>query len=299
LIEKNGDEFIVRFVDIKFSHATYPNLVSIKFLATVALTIDSQVHTKTIESLPSRKFVCLSNQGSQWKEGYGMWMKEKIFQNTHKEVSLPRLFNHFQNYYLDATKQSPNYPNRPLELSEFTFILNSSFQENLETMRDADWSLFWDWIGPALKKIRFQKHLAPMFEEGFLACFVTEEEARSILNDKEPGTFLIRLSEWSIGGFVISYRHSVIGVRHYLVQPEDIDRQTNFVDFLRQSRLFLYILQLHTFTGGIKFWTTCDKDKALQKFYKKRKRQHLDTGHSTCQLLNNEDISLPHDLQSL
>jgi len=152
LIEKNGDEFIVRFVDIKFSHATYPNLVSIKFLATVALTIDSQVHTKTIESLPSRKFVCLSNQGSQWKEGYGMWMKEKIFQNTHKEVSLPRLFNHFQNYYLDATKQSPNYPNRPLELSEFTFILNSSLQENLETMRDADWSLFCDWIGPALKK---------------------------------------------------------------------------------------------------------------------------------------------------
>jgi hypothetical protein len=144
-----------------------------------------------------------------------------------------------------------------------------------------EFQVFWDWIGPGLKKIRYQKYLLWMFENGFvppeyknsriryLAAFVTSAEATSQLKSQSPGTFLIRLSERMNGELVISYSHSS-GVRHYLIQPDDTaDKKKTLIDFLGQNGLFTSLLQLTTQQTGKQTWTVHDKDAVLQKFYKK------------------------------
>lgn len=123
-------------------------------------------------------------------------------------------------------------------------------------MDQKEFQVFWDWIGPGLKRVRYQKHLLWLFENGFafclwliwhgryLACFVTGSEATTQLKNEIPGTFIVRFSERLSGEFVISYAHAS-GVRHYLVQPGDIsDKKRTFVDFLGQSSHFVYILQV-------------------------------------------------------
>lgn len=114
----------------------------------------------------------------------------------------------------------------------------------------------WDWIGPSIKKIRYQKHMSWMFEQGydyltiwsndrFLPCFVTRQEATDQLQSEPIGTFLIRLSERLDGEFVVSYNHPTGGIRHYLIQPDDIsDKKRTLVDFLGQNKMFVHILQV-------------------------------------------------------
>jgi hypothetical protein len=78
----------------------------------------------------------------------------------------------------------------------------------------------------------------------FLACFVTRHEAQETLQREPVGSFIIRLSERLDGEFVVSYHHHS-GVRHYLIQPEDIaDKKKTLVDFLGQNKMFVYILQV-------------------------------------------------------
>lgn len=115
---------------------------------------------------------------------------------------------------------------------------------NKGTIDQKEFQLFWDWIGPGLKRVRYQKHLLWLFENGYLACFVTGSEATAQLKNEIPGTFIVRFSERLSGEFVISYAHAS-GVRHYLVQPGDIsDKKRTFVDFLGQKAHFVYILQV-------------------------------------------------------
>lgn len=94
------------------------------------------------------------------------------------------------------------------------------------------------------------------------------------------GTFIIRLSERLDGEFVVSYNHQTGGVRHYLIQPDDIsDKKRTLVDFLGQNKMFVHILQVSVrmkpidsqmaiVPGGI-VWQKHDKDKILEKHYKR------------------------------
>lgn len=74
-------------------------------------------------------------------------------------------------------------------------------------MTIAEFQGFWNWIGAGLKRIRYQKHLLWMFDQGytfqscvssksrFLPAFVSGSSATQQLSLEPPGTFLIRLSE--------------------------------------------------------------------------------------------------------
>lgn len=161
-------------------------------------------------------------------------------------------------------------------------ILSDLLGSEKGTLSPKEFQTFWDWIGPGLKKIRYQKHLLWMFENGFvafhflpltlgryLATFVTSAEAEEQLKNLSPGAFLIRLSERLNGELVISYSHQS-GVRHYLIQPDDTaDKKKTLIDFLGQNGLFTQLLQLTTTGQGKKVWSLHGKDQVLQKFYKK------------------------------
>jgi hypothetical protein len=41
----------------------------------------------------------------------------------------------------------------------------------MNAMTEQNFAFFWDWIGPGFKKIRYQKHLLWMFENGYAYFF--------------------------------------------------------------------------------------------------------------------------------
>jgi hypothetical protein len=130
LFKENG---MVTFSDLKFSSGlqrmgashhsgTFPNLIRLKFRASVTVTIGNNKLTKTIESPQSKPFISMTNTGSQWKDAAGTWLKEDCFGDSY-EVSLPWYWNYFQKHFLVATKQDPQSAKRCLTLRDFAFII--------------------------------------------------------------------------------------------------------------------------------------------------------------------------------
>jgi len=282
------------FSDLKFSSGTFPSLVRLRFRVTIELVTEGQNVMKTIESAATKPFISMTNTGSQWKDAAGTWLKEECFQDTY-DVSIARVWNFFQKHYLQCTKQELNHIKRPLFMKDFEYLLRAKFKQGCEknSMNQKEFQRFWDWIGPGLKKIRYQKHLLLLFEAGYLATFVTREEANEQLKDETVGTFLIRLSERIDGELIISYTHAS-GVRHYLIQPDDTaDKKKTIIDFLGQNNLFVYILQLCTQPSGKRVWYKHNKETVLQKYYKKpTKAPSTKTNNAE---LNPYDIRLPAD----
>jgi len=281
------------FSDLKFSSGTFPSLVKLRFRVTIELVCDGQNVMKTIESVSTRPFISMTNTGSQWKDAAGTWLKEECFQDAY-DVSIARVWNFFQKHYLQCTKQELNNIKRPLFMRDFEYLLRAKFRQGCEkgSMNQKEFQRFWDWIGPGLKKIRYQKHMLLLFEAGYLATFVTREEANEQLKGETLGTFLIRLSERIDGEFVISYNHPS-GVRHYLIQPDDTaDKKKTLIDFLGQNTLFVYILQLSTQPSGKRVWYKHNKETVLQKYYKKQIKSSIVKPPSE---LNPYDVRLAAD----
>ncbi|XP_053472740.1 signal transducer and activator of transcription 1a isoform X2 [Ictalurus furcatus] len=59
---------------------------------------------------------------------------------------------------------------------------------------------FWLWIEGILDLIK--RHLLSLWDEGCIMGFVTKERTKSLLNDKAPGTFLLRFSESNRDGAI-------------------------------------------------------------------------------------------------
>ncbi|KAM9305265.1 LOW QUALITY PROTEIN: signal transducer and activator of transcription 1-alpha/beta [Gastrophryne carolinensis] len=59
---------------------------------------------------------------------------------------------------------------------------------------------FWLWIEGILELIK--KHLLCLWNDGCIKGFISKERERMLLNDKEPGTFLLRFSESSREGAI-------------------------------------------------------------------------------------------------
>lgn len=174
-----------------------------------------------------------------------------------------------------STKQDdPDNIRRSLTLADFEYMLQAKGLGQTGHLDLKDYIRFWDWIGPGLKKLRYQKHLLQLFCQGFIAGFITGPQAEEQLKLHPPGSFLIRFSVRMEGEFVISYTAQndrlTDPVRHYLVQSTDTaEKKQSLVDFLGNHRVFQNILQLTTLDNGQRVWTCHNKDKVLTKFYKK------------------------------
>jgi len=259
--------------------------------------VNGQRITKTIESAPTKPFISMTNTGSQWKDAAGTWLKEDLFKDSY-EATIARLWNYFQKHYLTSTKQEISNIKRPLFMKDFEYLLFAKFQQGTkkQAINQKEFNWFWDWVGPGLKKIRYQKYLLWLFENGYLATFVTRKEAEEQLKNEPLGTFLIRLSERLDGELVISYVHGK-GIRHYLIQADDTaDKKKTLIDFLGQNKIFVYIYQITTQPNGKRVFCKHNKDKVLSKYYKKQAKQAT----TTPQLDNSSyDTKLPYDLNSL
>eukprot|EP01125_Pyxidicula_operculata_P008565 TRINITY_DN2867_c0_g2_i3.p1 TRINITY_DN2867_c0_g2~~TRINITY_DN2867_c0_g2_i3.p1 ORF type:complete len:489 (-),score=77.99 TRINITY_DN2867_c0_g2_i3:315-1781(-) len=156
------------FSDLKFASGTFPNLVRLKFHVTIQLVLNEHRITKVVESIPTKPYISMTNTGSQWKDAAGAWLKEECFKDAF-DISIPRLWNYLQKHYLLATKQELGNIKRPFFIKDFDYLLIAKFRQGCDTKQSINQKEFqklWDWIGPCFKKIRYQKYLLWMFENG-------------------------------------------------------------------------------------------------------------------------------------
>ncbi|XP_010788225.1 signal transducer and activator of transcription 4-like, partial [Notothenia coriiceps] len=98
---------------------------------------------------------------------------------------------------------------------------------------------FWMWLDSILELIK--KHLLPVWNENYIMGFVSKEMERTLLKDKEPGTFLLRFSESHLGGITFTWvEHGDNGeVKFNSVEPYTKNRLSAlpFADIIRDYKV--------------------------------------------------------------
>ncbi len=143
-----------------------------------------------IESDGSKPFIVKTNE-NQWEESEGILLKTDAF-GTHNEVPWYKFVNALQKRYLLATKQDLQKPARPLSVQDINYIFHIKFTgpSHSKSFNDAvinsivlmcsivhlpskdsvitvkQYEQFWDWFGPGLHKIRYQRHMCPLWVRG-------------------------------------------------------------------------------------------------------------------------------------
>jgi hypothetical protein len=237
----------------------------------VAVRSDDTVHT--IESDLSNPFIVITNE-CQWEESEGILLKKDAF-GEQAEVSWPQFANVLQRHFLRATRQDLIRPTRQLSNFDFEY-LNQTFFEGLQMIGQKSYDAFWEWFGKAVQKLRYQRHICPLWQTGLISGFLTREGVKAALINEEVGTFLIRLSERHPGLFAVGYKTDdpdvQKSVRHYLVQPEDTaGAKKTLPDFLATCPAFQFLLVVtNELENGIPKLRKFSKDVALQPYYSKK-----------------------------
>ncbi|XP_042282943.1 signal transducer and activator of transcription 4 isoform X2 [Thunnus maccoyii] len=98
---------------------------------------------------------------------------------------------------------------------------------------------FWMWLDSILELIK--KHLLPVWNENYIMGFVSKEMERTLLKDREPGTFLLRFSESHLGGITFTWvEHKDNGdVKFNSVEPYTKSRLSAlpFADIIRDYKV--------------------------------------------------------------
>ncbi|TKS67565.1 Signal transducer and activator of transcription 4 [Collichthys lucidus] len=98
---------------------------------------------------------------------------------------------------------------------------------------------FWMWLDSILELIK--KHLLPVWNENYIMGFVSKEMERTLLKDREPGTFLLRFSESHLGGITFTWvEHKDNGdVKFNSVEPYTKNRLSAlpFADIIRDYKV--------------------------------------------------------------
>jgi hypothetical protein len=143
------------------------------------------------------------------------------------------------------------------------------------TITQNDFDKFWEWFGPLLHKIRYQRHMCALWTKGYICGFLAREEVEPVLKNELIGTFLVRFSERT-DKLAVSYQSSDsygrTKVKHYLLKADDTHgAKKTLPDFLRDYKDFVCILQLTTEKYTEKrILRRCDKDTVLSEFYSKK-----------------------------
>ncbi|KAH3766790.1 transcriptional repressor [Pelomyxa schiedti] len=223
----------------------------------------AQAGTRVVESNASRPFIITTNS-IQWRDSEGILLKMEAFGDA-TEITWAKFANTLQSYYLGATRQNPEQPNRPLTLKDFEFLNNLKFDGNtVVTLQTFD--NFWEWFGAALEKIRHQKNLCPLWLKGYIYGFISKIDSEKLLSRFEEGSFLIRLSDRFPGKYACAYVYDGV-VRHSLIKDTDVaGNKRTLVDFLHEIDHVRIIVQVRCdFNGHIQI-NKCIKQDMLQEF---------------------------------
>lgn len=258
---------------LKFLSGSRKNPVRLRFGIQLQVNHQGAPQTVTVESNSSRPFIVITNE-IQWEESEGILLKKDAF-GEQLEVTWPQFANVLQRHFLRATRQDLIKPTRQLSLYDFQYI-NHNFFGGQPIVSQKGYDAFWEWFGKAVHKLRYQRHICPLWQTGLIYGFLTREGVRDALINEEVGTFLIRMSERHPGLFAVGYKTDdpdiENSVRHYLVRPEDTaGAKKTLPDFLCTCPAFQYLLQVtidpETEKPKLRRFA---KDVALQPYYSKK-----------------------------
>ncbi|XP_019910611.1 signal transducer and activator of transcription 4 isoform X4 [Esox lucius] len=99
---------------------------------------------------------------------------------------------------------------------------------------------FWMWLDSILELIK--KHLLPIWNDNCIMGFVSKETERSLLKDREPGTFLLRFSESHLGGITFTWVEQSENGEAKLISVEPYTKSRlsalPFADIIRDYKVF-------------------------------------------------------------
>lgn len=153
-------------VKINSNHLLTPEgIATVKFSANVQLSGGPML---TLESNLSNPFVIITNE-CQYEESDGILLKATAFGTQNDAmVAYPFFANLLQRHFLRGTKQDPVKPQRFLSKSELAY-LNQKFFNGRQVITAKMYDEFWAWFGKGLQKLRYQRHLLPMWQSGYFS----------------------------------------------------------------------------------------------------------------------------------
>eukprot|EP01128_Nolandella_sp_AFSM9_P009401 TRINITY_DN6005_c0_g1_i1.p1 TRINITY_DN6005_c0_g1~~TRINITY_DN6005_c0_g1_i1.p1 ORF type:complete len:655 (+),score=138.82 TRINITY_DN6005_c0_g1_i1:48-1967(+) len=288
-----GEDYLASFNDLIFRTGTRKKSIQLRFNLELKAADGT---TQKIESNLSEPFVVETNAGIQWVDAEGVLLLHETF-HSQSEITWYKFCNVLQKRYLKATKQDRMTPIRELSLQDLSWLWNTKFafrsstpqpggalsppatlskrtMVTLEQVKE-----FWKWFGPTVHRIKFQRHLSPLWLQGFICGFVSRHEAMVVLQNASPGTFLLRFSEQVGGSFAITYvsdsSNADQRIRHYLIKGDDLSgAKKSLADFLGREEMFTNIVQIVTHPQHGRVYQQVDKNSALQKYYSRQKEQN-------------------------
>lgn len=286
---------VAEFSTLAFTVGTRKKPVQLKFVVDVYTTDNITI---PIESNVSEKIIIKTNE-NQYTESEGILLKHEIFTGMSDSATWFRFANSFQNRYVLATKQDRQRPKRPLSPQDLFYIYLSKFSTqstlpNEKTMISGNaYDAFWNWFGPVLYRLRYQRHLLPLWLSGYICGFVGKLESEKILENASRGAFLIRFSEQRAGELAIAYipidegndLHNTPSpiqgrVRHYLLQSDDIHAaKKTLPDFLGKCSNLSHIVQVVVDPSKGRVFQQIRKDYVLSDYYSKVGKQDIIPGY--------------------
>eukprot|EP00179_Madagascaria_erythrocladioides_P031893 CAMPEP_0198327408 /NCGR_PEP_ID=MMETSP1450-20131203/14683_1 /TAXON_ID=753684 ORGANISM="Madagascaria erythrocladiodes, Strain CCMP3234" /NCGR_SAMPLE_ID=MMETSP1450 /ASSEMBLY_ACC=CAM_ASM_001115 /LENGTH=314 /DNA_ID=CAMNT_0044031455 /DNA_START=15 /DNA_END=955 /DNA_ORIENTATION=+ len=293
------DQLCARFGALTFPHGTRLRTTRMTFRAQVQAALLGHTELLNLESNVSGDLVVKTNE-NQWDECEGILMKRSLWSSPDvTRVPWLRVCNIIQHHYLIATRQwnplgstdDQHAIDRPLLPHDLAYIHRLCF-DNGDAVTQKQFEKFWLWFGPTLHKIRYQRHLCPLWRSGKILGFLTRAESEHLLlQTRSAGAFLLRFSERVAGQFAVSYVVHTSGrgggaaggndellVKHYLMRDTDTaGAKKTLPDFLRGYTEFQSLMALATASdaddyggGEQRRYETVVKDDALRSFYSKR-----------------------------
>lgn len=257
---------------LKFLNGTRKNSVTLRFGMQVQVSQPSAPVTVTVESHSTRPFIVITNE-CQWEESEGTLLKKDAF-GEQPEIPWPQFANVLQRHFLRATRQDAITPTRCLSQTDFEYI-HAKFFGNQASITPKSYGAFWAWFGKTIKKLRYQRHILPLWQTGLIHGFLSRDAVHQVLRNEDPGTFLVRFSERHAGQFAVAYRidgNPDERVRHYLVQPDDTaGNKKTLPDFLSEQSAFCFLLSIGTENeNGVKVYHKFRKESVLDSYLSKR-----------------------------
>merc|ERR1712137_120667 len=157
---------------LKFLNGTRKNSVTLRFGMQVQVSQPSGAVTVTVESHSTRPFIVITNE-CQWEESEGALLKKDAF-GEQAEIPWPQFANVLQRHFLRATRQDAISPTRCLSDTDFDYI-HTKFFGGHATITPKAYTSFWTWFGKTIKKLRYQRHILPLWQTGLIHGFLSRE----------------------------------------------------------------------------------------------------------------------------
>lgn len=227
---QNFDEERVAVFPIKFLTGTKGGLVHLKFRVKVVTTNGKSAY---VESQLSNPFVVMTNE-SQWANCVRVLLLKECFPEGRREVHWPKFANLLQKFFVESICR-PEKNSYPLSFDELNFF-HRSFFESASFISRKSFEIFWEWFGPSMHRLRYQKNVNQLWKLGILH-FLPRQDAENTLTSQPIGTCMIRFSGKQKGLFTCSFVAND-KIRHYLEHPDDTSGKKSLANFLLETSVF-------------------------------------------------------------